>query len=130
MPLHEPIFFSRFVGFVDFRSFGILNTTKRNFLETGPVSVFRWSEEGTYSVGSLRMSQSKSQRLRLVLSKEPNRVRVSLPSIEAGNRFNFRIVSSSYFEFQMTHKVHIPSEFVCHVSLPEHSRFYQLFLPI
>jgi hypothetical protein len=53
----------------------ILITRKHNVSETGPVSVLRWGE---------------IQRLRLALSKGPNRVVVSLPSHEEGNRSSIR----------------------------------------
>jgi hypothetical protein len=43
---------------------------------------------------------------RLALSKGPNRVGVSLPSPEDGNRTCFQNVFFSYFEFQTMDKVH------------------------
>jgi hypothetical protein len=44
---------------------------------------------------------SNIQRLRLALSKRPNRVGVFFPSPEDGNRLNLRNIDlSSYLEFQ------------------------------
>jgi hypothetical protein len=65
--------------------------------------------------------------LRLVLSKGPNRVDVSLPSPESGNRFSFRnVVCPSYLEFRAIGKVQKPSNFeITFVTYP-HSWFYTL----
>jgi hypothetical protein len=47
----------------------------------------------------------------LSLSKGPNRVGVSFPSPEDGNRSSFRnALLSSYLEFQTLDKAHIPSD--------------------
>jgi hypothetical protein len=50
------------------------------------------------------------QRLKLVLSKVPNRVGVSLPSPEDGKRSSFRNVFSTYFEFRTMDKSHKPGD--------------------
>jgi hypothetical protein len=47
------------------------------------------------SSGFVNTGKHKVQRLRLGLSKEPNRVEGSLPSPEDGNRSSFRNVVSS-----------------------------------
>jgi hypothetical protein len=47
--------------------------------------------------------------LRLALSKEPNRVAVSLPSPEEGNRSSFRNAVFQYLEFRTMDKVQKPS---------------------
>jgi hypothetical protein len=39
---------------------GILNTSKHNVSGSGSVSIFRWGEGDTYSVGSLKKSQPQS----------------------------------------------------------------------
>jgi hypothetical protein len=49
------------------------------------------------------------QRLRLVVSKEPSRAGVSLPSPEDGSSFQ-NVIFSSYLEFQMMDKVHNPAD--------------------
>jgi hypothetical protein len=64
----------------------ILNNRKHSVSETGPVSVLRRGEEDTYS----DESTWPVPWLRLALSKGLNRVGVSLPSSEDGNRFSFR----------------------------------------
>jgi hypothetical protein len=51
----------------------------------------------------------KVQSLRLALSKEPNRVGVSLSSHDDGNRSSFlNVVFSSYLELKTMDKVHNP----------------------
>jgi hypothetical protein len=62
-------------------------------------SVFKWWEVGTYCVESHRKPTSITGPLmKLVLSKGPNRVGVSLLSLEDANMFSFRnVVFSSYF---------------------------------
>jgi hypothetical protein len=50
--------------------------------------------------------------LKLALSNGPNKVDVSLPSPEDGNRFIFRnIVFSSYLEFRRMDKIQNASDF-------------------
>jgi hypothetical protein len=49
--------------------------------------------------------------LKLALSKGPNKVGVSLPSLEGGNRSSFRIVVfSGYLEFRNEDKVQKPGD--------------------
>jgi hypothetical protein len=49
--------------------------------------------------------------MRVAISKGPNRVGVSLPSPEDGNRSSFRnVVFSSYLEFRTMSKVQEPSK--------------------
>jgi hypothetical protein len=51
--------------------------------------------------------------VRLALSKVPNILDVSLPSLEGSKRYNFRIVVfSSYLEFRAMNKVQTPSNSV------------------
>jgi hypothetical protein len=51
-----------------------------------------------------------TERLRLALSKGPNRVGVSLPLLEVKNRSSFRnVFFSSYLEFRAMVKVSEPS---------------------
>jgi hypothetical protein len=75
---------------------GILNTRTHNVSETGSVS-----RETTTLLCSLeRASNDWVQWLRLALSKEPNRVGVSLPSPEEGNRSSSRnVVFPSTYDF-------------------------------
>jgi hypothetical protein len=88
-------------------------------LETGSVSAFRWEEGDTYSVGSFRKCQPQSldcwvpdvEWLRLALSKGPNRVSVSLPSLENGGSSSFRnVVFSIYLEFRTMNTVQKPND--------------------
>jgi hypothetical protein len=63
--------------------------------------------------------------LRLALSKEPNRVGVSLPSPEDGNRSSFRnFVFCYYLEFRTMNKVQKPSHSECYTPLSEPFRRY------
>jgi hypothetical protein len=79
-------------------SSGILYTTKHSVSEAGSVSVLRWGEGDTYSLGSFTKSwpQSLVQLLWLALSKGPSRVGDFLHSPEGRSRPSFRkIVFSS-----------------------------------
>jgi hypothetical protein len=56
--------------------------------------------------------QSLENTLMLSLSKGPNRVDVSFPSPEDGNRSSLRnVVFSSYLEFRTMDEVHKPMDF-------------------
>jgi hypothetical protein len=65
------------------------------------------------------------QRLKLALSKWSNRVGVSFPLPEEGNRSSFRnIAFSTYLEIRAD-KMHKPSDSECHTALSELFRFYR-----
>jgi hypothetical protein len=97
------------------------STVEHNFWEIESVSVFRWEEGDTYSVGSLLLVQW----LRLALSKRPIREGVSLPSHEAGNRSLLRnAVFFSSLQFRMVGKVLKPSDFECYTPSSEPYTFY------
>jgi hypothetical protein len=72
-----------------------------------------------------RPSESANQRLRLALSKGPNRVGVSLPSLEDGNRYSLgHNVFYSYVDSQTLDKVQKPSDSECYTSSSEAFIFY------
>jgi hypothetical protein len=80
-------------------------TRKYNVSETGPVSKFPCSSEERETVTLLGLSLI--QWFRLVLSKGPNSVDVSFPSVECGYRFSFgNVVFPDYSEYRRLDKVH------------------------
>jgi hypothetical protein len=87
------------------------------------ISYLEWL--GLWSVSIVWSSiYYKTQCLRLALSKGHNRVDVSRPSPQNGNKPGFRnITFYSYLEFQMMDKVHKPSD-----SKSEPARFYMNLL--
>jgi hypothetical protein len=77
-------------------------TRKHDVSEPWSISIFRWGKEDRFPVGSLRRTKFNH-----CLSKGPNRVGVSFPSLENANRPNFRnVIFSSYFEFRTMYEVH------------------------
>jgi hypothetical protein len=66
------------------------------------------------------LSSTELVRLRLALSKRPNRVGAFLPSPVEGNTSSFRnVVLSSYLEFRKMDNVHTPSYSECYTPSSE-----------
>jgi hypothetical protein len=64
---------------------------------------------------SLRKSQPQSPVIEIALSNCPNRLGISLPSPEAGNRSSLRnVVFSSYLEFRTINEVEKPNDSECY----------------
>jgi hypothetical protein len=78
----------RIIGFLDFAH------RKHNVSGTASASVFRREEEDTYSAGFLQ----KGPVTGLVLSKGPNRICVSLLSLEGENKSSFQNVVCFLFQ--------------------------------
>jgi hypothetical protein len=73
---------------------------------------------------------SLDQRLRLELSKGPDGVEVSFPSLEDGNRSNFRNVlfyTRTNLEFPTMDKIHKASDFECYTPSSENLNNYVFF---
>jgi hypothetical protein len=68
------------------------------------------------------LEKANLNHCRIALSQGPNRVGVSLPSLEDGNRSNFR---NFVFEFRKTDKVHKPSDPECYAPSSELFGFYK-----
>jgi hypothetical protein len=87
-------------------SSGVINIRKYNVSETGSVSVFRWGEEDTNSVGSLRNSWPQSLDPRLVsLRDQLSRYFPPLTWIKNYIQFPKRWVSG-YLEYRTMNEVH------------------------
>jgi hypothetical protein len=68
------------------------------------------------------------QLLRSALSKGSNRLDVSVPSPEDGNRSNFRnAVFSVRLGFWTMNKIHKPSDSECYTTSSEHFRCYRMY---
>jgi hypothetical protein len=80
------------------------------------LNLFPSSHEETPTLLGHLERTNLSQRLRLVPSKGPNGAGVSVLSHEEVNRYSFRnVVFSSYLEFRIMDKVHIPRVSVLYV---------------
>jgi hypothetical protein len=101
-----------FVGYVLVRNSKYKKTqTFRNWISILPPGEGR---ETHTLLGHIKRAQINQWTWRLALSKGHNRVGVSLPSPEDGNRSSFRnVVFSSYLEFWTMHKAQKPSDSEC-----------------
>jgi hypothetical protein len=69
-----------------------------------------------------------AQLLRSAFSKRSNRLGVSIPSLEDGNRSNFRnVVCSAWLGFRTMNKIHKPSDSECYTTSSEPFRCYRMY---